>query len=275
MEEETIKIRDLRKKQFFMVDDEYLNGYARLCGIIATGVYIALCRHVNKTQRCWPSLNLIAEKLGINEKSVRRSIKILKEWNIIKTKRMRDDTTKKWKVTVYQLVDKSEWKPKPPDSQSSGSDPEPPDSQSTEPPDSQSTEGNTVIEGNTVVANATFAKSKSPNKKPMNEITYEYEPEFQKRKPKKRGNDLARLIRHYFTLKGHDLSKETLPASPHLKAAKELIEISGGLSHAKRKLELLKEKAEKDWKGKDWTISTALKHYATLKEEELDPELYV
>ena len=78
------KVRDLREK-FFQVDDAYLNGYAKLCGISATGVYMILCRHASKDQSCFPSKKTIAEKLGISERSVYTAVKVLENWNIIKT----------------------------------------------------------------------------------------------------------------------------------------------------------------------------------------------
>ena len=110
---ENIEIRDLRRKQYFMVDDEYLNGYARLCGIAATGVYTSLCRHSNKDQKAWPSILLIAQELEISDRTVKRAIKTLTEWGIIETERSRNEKTKCWNVTIYTLKDKVKWKAKP------------------------------------------------------------------------------------------------------------------------------------------------------------------
>jgi hypothetical protein len=150
---ETIEIRDTRRKQMFQVDDEYLNGYARLCGISATGVYVSLCRHVNKSQKCWPSVELIGKELSINERTVRRAIKSLEEWNIIKADRQKDEKTKRWKVTIYTLTDKSAWKPKPPDTVTAGATGQlrhdPPDFNDTKPPDTSTLEGLTQEEGHT------------------------------------------------------------------------------------------------------------------------------
>ncbi len=115
-----VKIRDRRRKQFFIVDNDYLNGYARLCGISATGVYISLCRHANREEKAWPSIQLIAEELSINERTARRAIKTLEEWNIIQAEREKDEKTKRWKGTIYTLTEKSEWKPKPADIKSTG-----------------------------------------------------------------------------------------------------------------------------------------------------------
>lgn len=106
------KIRDLREK-YFQIDDEYLNGYAKLCGINATGVYLSMCRHANKQQQCFPSKKLIAEELAISERSIYSATKELEKWGIIKI----DDQGRKqdgsFKVKIYTLLDKKHWKPKP------------------------------------------------------------------------------------------------------------------------------------------------------------------
>ncbi len=110
--EREIKIRDLRKKEKFVIDDAYLNGYAKLCGIYATGVYMALCRHADKNQYCFPSYNKIGEELAISIASVKRGVAKLLEWNIIEVVREKK-TDGKWQNNAYILRDKSEWKPKP------------------------------------------------------------------------------------------------------------------------------------------------------------------
>lgn len=105
MEQEKIEIRDLRRKEFFQVDDAYLNGYARICGIYATGVYIALCRHAdNSSQVCFLSISTIARKLNISRCQVIRALKKLEEFNIVK--KVKTDG----KHNTYYLIDKRFWK---------------------------------------------------------------------------------------------------------------------------------------------------------------------
>lgn len=98
------EIRDMRHKEKFEIDDFYLNGFAKKCGIYATGVYISLCRHANKEQQCWPSIKKIAEELNISEKQVSRSLAILEKNKIIFKKRMGKKLNNR-----YVLLDKSEW----------------------------------------------------------------------------------------------------------------------------------------------------------------------
>ena len=106
------KVRDLRER-FFQVDDVYLNGYAKLCGINATGVYIALCRHANKEQSCFPSKKTIAERLGISERSVYTAIKNLEKWNLIKVESQGRKKDGSYRSLTYYLLDKSQWNAKP------------------------------------------------------------------------------------------------------------------------------------------------------------------
>jgi len=116
---ENFEIRDLRRKNFFQIDDEYLNGYAKLCGLVATGVYVSLCRHVNKQQTCFPSKKLIAEELAISERSVYTAIKKLEEWNIVKVEDQGRKKGGEFNNKIYILIDKNKWKKKP---QATGAD---------------------------------------------------------------------------------------------------------------------------------------------------------
>ncbi|MFA5993338.1 MAG: helix-turn-helix domain-containing protein [Parcubacteria group bacterium] len=107
-------IRDLRRKERYSIDDEYLNNYARLCGVNSTAVYNSLCRHASKNQECYPSIKLIAEQHGFgSEHTVIKAIKKLEEWGIIIVKKEKDEKTKRQKNNVYILCDRSSWNPKP------------------------------------------------------------------------------------------------------------------------------------------------------------------
>lgn len=106
------KIRDLRQKEKFVVDDEYLNGYARLCGWQASLVYLSLCRHAPKEQKSFPSARLMSEELDVSTHTIFKGIKNLQEWNVVKVKNTyRKDGGKS--SNIYILLDKSAWKPKP------------------------------------------------------------------------------------------------------------------------------------------------------------------
>lgn len=98
------EVRDMRHKEKFFLDDEFLNGYAKLLGVYCVGVYVSLCRHANKNQKCWPSVQKIQEELGIGRDSVISSVKRLEFWKIIKKTR-----TGKQLVNRYHLLDRKQW----------------------------------------------------------------------------------------------------------------------------------------------------------------------
>jgi len=115
-----MEIRDARNKEWFWMDNEYLNGYAKFLGVSCTVVYFSLCRHAdNKTQECFPSMKLIAEENAISTRTVVRATAELEKWGIVKiSKSKKDDGTQA--NNVYTLLAKSEWKNKPSDTKSHG-----------------------------------------------------------------------------------------------------------------------------------------------------------
>lgn len=102
------KVRDFRNKGFFVIDDAYLNGYAKYLTPSITVIYLSLCRHANKEQSCFPAQKLIAEEHGITERTVRRCLNKLVELRIIKVVRKRS-VKGKWLRNTYFLLDKSVW----------------------------------------------------------------------------------------------------------------------------------------------------------------------
>lgn len=100
------EIRDLREKERYMTDDKFLNGYARFLEIYAVGVYGSLCRHANKQQRCWPSINKVCEELSIGRNSALNAVKRLEYWHIIKKYRIG-----KMANNRYDLISKRNWLP--------------------------------------------------------------------------------------------------------------------------------------------------------------------
>lgn len=95
----------MREKDQYKIDDRFLNGYARFVGIHALGVYNSLCRHANREQTSWPSINTIAKELSIGRTSVIESIKRLEFFNIIQKKRIGKKATNR-----YLLISKHLWK---------------------------------------------------------------------------------------------------------------------------------------------------------------------
>lgn len=107
--EKKIRIIDKRVKEKFMMDDAYLNGYAKQCGWKATLVYLSLCRHSNKDQFCFPSIELMSKQHSVCRDVIMDGIKILENWNVIAVQRERA-TRGTWRNNSYTLLDKSVWK---------------------------------------------------------------------------------------------------------------------------------------------------------------------
>jgi len=102
-----IKIRDRRNRGWFFIDNDYINGYGKYFGPIGISIYIILCRHVNIDQRCYPSQEQIADKIGVTSRTVRDYLKKLVTFNMIHIEKQR--TGGKWLNNLYVLLDKDEW----------------------------------------------------------------------------------------------------------------------------------------------------------------------
>ncbi len=104
-----IRIRDKRNKGWFFLDNEYINGYAKIFGGMGTAIYVSLCRHADIDQRCFPSQELISKELNIAERTVRKYLKMFADYNLIYVAREKDEKGK-WLNNIYYLLDKTEWK---------------------------------------------------------------------------------------------------------------------------------------------------------------------
>ena len=102
---EIFEVRDQREKGWYFTDNEFLNGYAKFIGIYAVGVYNSLCRHANKNQKSWPSIEKIKTELDIGKNSTIEGIKRLEFFDIIKKVRVGKQCTNR-----YILTKKSDWK---------------------------------------------------------------------------------------------------------------------------------------------------------------------
>jgi len=108
MSNKTDKIRDFRNKGFFYIDNDYVDFIAKYLDPSSTSIYLSLCRHADKDQVSYPAQEKIAEEHNINSRTVRRKLKILEKFNIIKFSRKRGKSGQ-WLHNVYTLLDKTEW----------------------------------------------------------------------------------------------------------------------------------------------------------------------
>lgn len=104
------KVRDKRNKGWFFIDNEYLNGYAKIFGAVGTAIYVSLCRHADENnQTCFPSQELIGEELNIGTTTVKKYLKLFQKHRLIDIERHKDEKTKEWLSNIYSLLDRSEW----------------------------------------------------------------------------------------------------------------------------------------------------------------------
>lgn len=110
MDTTTLKVRDVRKTDWFSVDNLVLDMYAKHLGAIGVAIYFVLCRRADAQQKCFPSQENIAEMLGISDRTVRNCLKYLEQANLIFIQRDFRNRTGEWLHNVYWLLDKSIWK---------------------------------------------------------------------------------------------------------------------------------------------------------------------
>ena len=109
-QQDLFKGRDKRKKGWFWLDNDYLNGYAKYFGAVGTAIYVSLCRHADsETQKCFPAQKTIAEELGISERTVRGYLKQFRKYQLISIEEEWDSRSKKRLNNVYTLLDKNLW----------------------------------------------------------------------------------------------------------------------------------------------------------------------
>lgn len=68
--EEKFGVRDLRDKNWFVLDNKFLNGYAKFLGTHTVCVCVSLCRHAGISQKAYPPQKLIAKEFNISKTKV-------------------------------------------------------------------------------------------------------------------------------------------------------------------------------------------------------------
>ena len=101
------KVRDKRNRGWFFIDNEYINGYGKYFGPVGISIYVVLCRHANGEQECFPSQQLIADKVGVTRRTVITYLKKFVKFNMIHIEKERKGG--RWLNNLYILLDKDEW----------------------------------------------------------------------------------------------------------------------------------------------------------------------
>lgn len=111
MQTTLFEIRDKREKDWFWVNNEFVDLYGQKIGSNAVAVYFVLCRHANNdTQQCFPSMETIGRKAGIkNRKTISKAIHVLKEYGVIEVEQAIGSDGKRLN-NIYHLTNPRSWK---------------------------------------------------------------------------------------------------------------------------------------------------------------------
>jgi DNA-binding Lrp family transcriptional regulator len=84
IEQDSFSVKDNRKLGFSIVNNELVEVFGPVVGVMAFAVYVVLVKYAdNSTQECYPSHETIGEKLNISRSSVIRAIKELEHQELI------------------------------------------------------------------------------------------------------------------------------------------------------------------------------------------------
>ncbi len=96
---EKIEARDIRESKFLWIDHSALEVVSQECGANGIAVYSWLCSHAEKkTQKCFPSITLLAEKCRMKRNTVIGIIRKLEEIEAIRATRQPGG------VTLYEIL---------------------------------------------------------------------------------------------------------------------------------------------------------------------------
>jgi hypothetical protein len=88
--EHEYKIRDLRNGGWYWINRHIINQYGKLLRTSGLAVYNVLASYANSnSQTCFPTQKSIAGHLGLSVRTVNRKIRLLKDFKLIKVKKIR------------------------------------------------------------------------------------------------------------------------------------------------------------------------------------------
>lgn len=168
-------VRDERNNQRYYIDDEIFDHYLSKIGWQGLLVYNAIARMVGKDQNAWPSIKTMGEKVGVSENTIRKGLRLLEQYGLIKiVERHNDDGGRSSNLYVLQ-------KPPVQESDQTGSGDEPVPVQEMNPKVSHS-EGGTLkalvipMEPSAPKDSASTTKITSDLSIPETQLAYDEEP---------------------------------------------------------------------------------------------------
>lgn len=99
----SFEVRDHREREWFYIDNLFIE-YLKVLGTSTSCVYMCLSRHSGADQTCFPSIDLIADELGISKRTVIRGLQALEAHKMIKAYR------EKGRHNYYGLLNRRYWR---------------------------------------------------------------------------------------------------------------------------------------------------------------------
>jgi hypothetical protein len=97
------RLRDLRRRDWFWIDNVFIEQYARSIGPIGVTLYVTLARFAGRRSEAFPSLRYLESLLGISRPSLVKYLNILEEHGLIRitprTSKEGDNTS-----NLYELL---------------------------------------------------------------------------------------------------------------------------------------------------------------------------
>jgi len=84
------EIRSLGDRNWYWVSKPVLNQYGRILRSSGIGVYNVLASYANsKSQTCFPTQQVMAERIGLSRRTVNRKVRILKDLKLVRVRKIR------------------------------------------------------------------------------------------------------------------------------------------------------------------------------------------
>jgi len=84
------EIRSLGDRNWYWVSKPVINQYGRILKSSGIGVYNVLASYANsKSQTCFPTQQVIANRIGLSRRTVNRKVRILKDFKLVRVRKTR------------------------------------------------------------------------------------------------------------------------------------------------------------------------------------------
>jgi len=99
-----MELNQRKNRNFCMVKNDFIDWYGKILGPIGIAIYVCLKRHADiHTSECFPSQELIAKKIGVDVRSVKRYLRRLKVLGLIEV--IKEKNTGRWPRNRYIVHD--------------------------------------------------------------------------------------------------------------------------------------------------------------------------